>query len=491
MRFLNPNMRLIVSLTMLVPLVILLGIGCGASAPAQRPAAGGQAPPGIDRDALRSLVKEAVVAAAPETTSPEEVKGMVQSAIAESAPSAATAQEVESLIAKAVAELPPSGATAQEIESSVVKAVAEALAAQEAAAEESGTIVLTDIAGRTVAIEKPVERVILGEARQIYIVAALQPGNPFKRIVGWRNDLRRFDADTFNKYKEIFPEVADIEEFGSPYSGEFSVERAIALDADVVTLNLGGLERAKEAGMIDQLAAVGIPVIVIDYRQEPLENTVPSTILLGRLFDQEERAQDIVDFYIQQVNLVYSRLDQIEGEKPVVFLDRAAGIRGADTCCGTFGRANLGLIIERAGGINIGSDLIPGWGGNLNPEQIIVSDPDVIIATGSNWYTSSPDGDFISMGYYTDPADSRLAMRKLAQGRPGWTNLSAVSGDRYHVVWHQFYNSPYHFVVLQQFAKWFHPKLFADIDPVANFAEFHRRFLPIEYSGTFMLSVNE
>jgi iron complex transport system substrate-binding protein len=145
------------------------------------------------------------------------------------------------------------------VEVSVVKAVADALAAQQVMAEESGSIVLTDIAGRTVTIEKPVERVILGEGRQIYIVAALQPGNPFNRLVGWRNDLRLFDADTFNKYKELFPEVADIEEFGSPYSGEFSVERAIALDADVVTLNLGGLERAKEAGMIDQLAAVGIP----------------------------------------------------------------------------------------------------------------------------------------------------------------------------------------------------------------------------------------
>ena len=77
----------------------------------------------------------------------------------------------------------------------------------------------------------------------------------------------------------------------------------------MVTLNLGGLERAREAGMIDQLAAVGIPVVVIDYRQFPLENTVPSTILLGRLFDQGERAQEIVDFYLQQVNIVYSRIE--------------------------------------------------------------------------------------------------------------------------------------------------------------------------------------
>ena len=88
----------------------------------------------------------------------------------------------------------------------------------------------------------------------------MQPGNPFNKIVGWRSDLRQLDADTYNKYLEIYPEVADIPEFGSPYSGDFSVEKAISLDTDVVTLNLGGLDRAKESGMIDQLTAVGIPV---------------------------------------------------------------------------------------------------------------------------------------------------------------------------------------------------------------------------------------
>ena len=59
------------------------------------------------------------------------------------------------------------------------------------------------------------------------------------------------------------------------------------------------------------------------------------------------------------------------------------------------------------------------------------------------------------------------------------------------MVWHQFYNSPYNFAVLQQFAKWLYPEEFADMDPVGNFAEFHDRFLPISYSGTFFASVAE
>ncbi|MEM9442948.1 MAG: ABC transporter substrate-binding protein, partial [Pseudomonadota bacterium] len=52
-----------------------------------------------------------------------------------------------------------------------------------------------------------------------------------------------------------------------------------------------------------------------------------------------------------------------------------------------------------------------------------------------------------------------------------------------------FYNSPYHFVALQTFAKWFHPDLFEDVDPIANFEELHDRFLPIDFSGVFWASL--
>ena len=475
-----------VLLTIAAVAALMLLAGCGPSAEPSAPAGSAAAAgPQVDSEEMRAMIEQAVESSAPQSASPEEIRNMVEEAVAksETSPSGVTAEDLEQVVSSAVseamAELQPKMATGMAAET------------MNSAAQEPGSIVLTDVAGRTVEVDLPVERVILGEGRQIYIVAALQPGDPFERIIGWRDDLRRADADTYNKYKELYPDIGDIPEFGSPASGEFSVEQAIALDADVLTLNLGSLARAEEAGLIDQLAEVGIPVVVVDYRQEPLENTVPSTILLGRLFGQEERAQEIVDFYLQQVNQVYSRIDQIEGEKPLVFLDRAAGIRGSDDCCRTFGRANLGLIIERAGGVNIGSDLIPGWAGTLNPEQIIVSNPDVIIATGSNWYAINADGGFVSMGYFTEPGDSRLALQTLAQGRPGWDGLDALSNGRYHAVWHQFYNSPYHFVALQQFAKWFYPELFADVDPTANFDEFHRRFLPIDYSGTFFVSALE
>ena len=72
--------------------------------------------------------------------------------------------------------------------------------------------------------------------------------------------------------------------------------------------------------------------------------------------------------------------------------------------------------------------------------------------------------------------------------RPGWTELGALYNGKRHVVWRQFYNSPHNFVVLQQFAKWFYAEEFADMDPIANFSEFHDRFLPIDYAGAFFVT---
>ena len=52
---------------------------------------------------------------------------------------------------------------------------------------------VTDLLGRQVKVHLPVRRVILGEGRQLYLVAALDTQNPIERIVGWRKDLIQSD----------------------------------------------------------------------------------------------------------------------------------------------------------------------------------------------------------------------------------------------------------------------------------------------------------
>jgi len=253
---------------------------------------------------------------------------------------------------------------------------------QEATPAPASEITVTDIVDRTVTVEAPVERMILGEGRQLYIVAMLEPDDPFRRVDGWRDDLIKNDLDAFKRSKRSSPKPMRSRSSVTRPNGEFSVEQAIALEPDVVVLNLDAYQGAQEAGLIDHLAEAGIPTVVIDYRQYPLENTVPSTLLMGQLMGEEERAQEFTDYYRQQLNEVYSRVEKIEKPKPTAFLYRAAGF---GDCCGTFGSANLGLLIERAGGTNLGTDLVPGWSGTINPEEVVSANPDLVIVTGANW----------------------------------------------------------------------------------------------------------
>lgn len=347
------------------------------------------------------------------------------------------------------------------------------------------TTSVTDVIGRSVSVKTPVRRVILGEARQLYLIAMLDTDNPFQRIVGWPNDLKTADPETYEKYRAKFPKMTEIPIFGSPQTADFSVEKAIDLKPDLLILNLDAYQGAQDAGVIEKLAQVGIPSIVIDFRQQPLENTIPSMLLLGRVFGKETRTNEFIDYYQQQINTVTSRLAGITAPKPKVFLYRAAGL---SECCATFGRGNLGVFVERAGGENLGSSLLPGWQGTLNPEQVITSNPDVIIATGANWKNLSNEGGFISLGYLSNAGQAREQLRDVI-ARQHWETLAASRTGRVHAIWHQFYNSPYHFVALQQFAKWIYPDTFRDLNPDKTFDEFHRKFLPIDYSGTFWASL--
>lgn len=346
------------------------------------------------------------------------------------------------------------------------------------------TITVTDIAGRTVEVEHNPDAIVLGEGRMIYTLALLDQEDPFGRVVGWKDDLINFDPDAWNMYQAAFPEAADITRLGSPYSDEWNLEAVISSGTDLVLMNLGNLLQAQESGIIERLEEAGIATVFVDFRQDPTSNTVPSIQLLGRILDRRDEADAFTDFYTAEMRRIYSVVDQIQpDDRPLVFIERAAGIE-AGRCCGTFGSQNLGELVELAGGQNWGSTLFPGVGGTVSLEAIFATDPDVIIGTGANWSLYRPDTQAVLFGYEATPEMAQERLAALAN-REGWTELQAVQDGRFHSVYHQFYNSPYHFAAMQAFAKWLHPDLFPDLDPDATMQELHDRFLPIDYSGVF------
>ncbi|MCV6584006.1 MAG: ABC transporter substrate-binding protein [Marinibacterium sp.] len=346
------------------------------------------------------------------------------------------------------------------------------------------TITVTDIAGRVVEVEKNPSKVVLGEGRMIYSIALLDQDNPFARVVGWKDDMINYDPDAYRKYLAVYPDIADLPSFGSPYSDEWNLEAVLSLGTEVVFMNLGNLLKAQESGIIDKLDEAGVATVFVDFRQNPTENAMPSIQLMGRILDKRDEADAFADFYQQQTKLIYSRVAQIPVEdRPVVFIENAAGYN-PNKCCTTYGAANLGRLVDLSGGRNWGSMKFPGFKTNVSLEALFADDPEVIIGTGANWSEANPATMAVLFGYEASDAAVQERLAGLA-AREGWPELSAVRNGRFHSVYHQFYNSPYHFVAMQAFAKWLHPDLFADVDPDATMKQLHDEFLPIDYSGVF------
>ena len=359
-----------------------------------------------------------------------------------------------------------------------------ALAPVFAGAAETGTV--TDVAGRTVTVNLPVRRVILGEGRQTYLVAALDKQAPFDRVVGWREDFRKADFDGYSLYEERFPQIAKLPTFGGWKEGAFDIEQVIALRPDVVVMNLESKVAIEDGGLIPKLERVGIPVVFIDFREKSFENAERSIAVMAQLLGRDGEGRALAEFRRAQIARVTDRLAGFAGPRPKVMIERAAGYD--ENCCMSFGSENFGRMVALAGGDNIAAGLIPGTFGTVNPEQVVAAKPDVVIVTGSNWKLFVPDGAWVGVGPGADGDVARTRLRRLMD-RPAYRTLPAVQQGRVHAIWHQFYDSPYQFAAVQVIAKWLHPDLFADLDPEATFREFHERFLPVPYRPGYWVSL--
>lgn len=345
---------------------------------------------------------------------------------------------------------------------------------------------VTDLQGRQVQVRIPVRRVILGEGRQLYLVAALDTDNPLRRIVGWRKDMIQSDPDTYGAYLQRYPAIARIPTFGGFEDGTFDIEQAISQQPDVIILNVEAQHATEDARYIEKLDALGIPVVYVDFRNNPMQNTEPTMRLFGQLFGEEARAEAFIAFRNQQIRRVTDVLEARQPPRPKVFIERIGGY--TEDCCLSFGNENFGRFVELAGGRNIASAIIPNTFGQLNPEQVIVADPEQVVITSANWEAFAPGGHWVGVGPGADLAEARRKLQWYTR-RPAYAGIKAQQTQGFHAIWHQFYNSPYQFIAIQQLAKWLHPDLFADLDPDATFREFHERFLPLPYEPGYFVSL--
>jgi iron complex transport system substrate-binding protein len=350
-------------------------------------------------------------------------------------------------------------------------------------------VTLTDVAGHEVTVNVPVKYMILGEGRFLPSIGILDTENPVRWIAGMMGEFKNLDPATYAQYQAKFPAIDDIPLIGSSGEESFNLEKAISLHPDVAVFGLTGGHgpSARNKQIFDTLAAASIPVVAIDFRQDPLVNTPKSVRLLGTLMGKEQQAENFLAFYADGLAKVHQKLAQVKN-RPTVFMESRVGLD--QTCCEAMGNQMMGRFIDWAGGTNIFGEIIPGTHGTVTIEQLLVSQPDYYIATAIGSANVDNNGNRIVLGAMANPEQAAASLRHTT-GRVGMQELSAINNDHLYSIWHHFYNTPMNVAAVQQMAKWFHPDLFTDLDPHATLQTYFDRFQPVALNGTYWTGMTE
>ena len=247
-------------------------------------------------------------------------------------------------------------------------------------AAEDTSFTVTDMTGREITFDKPVEKAVALTASDCEIIFALGA----EEVLVGRGE-----------YCDYPPEVTDIDSVQSGY--ETNIEQIIALEPDVLFMATMGQTQEQ----VDQLEKAGIRVVVSD--AQDIAGTYTAIELIGKVLDKEEEAAQIID----GMKTVFEDIEanKLEGEKTIYFEVSPLqwGLYTAGT--GTF----MNEIAEMMGLKNCFGD-VAGWA-PISEEQVLERNPDYILT--------------ITMYYGEGPTPEEEIM-----ARPGWENITAVqNGD--------------------------------------------------------------
>ena len=253
------------------------------------------------------------------------------------------------------------------------------------AAAEDTSFTVTDMSGREITFDKPVEKAVALTASDCEIIFALGAGD----ILVGRGEYCDYPAEVF--------------EIPSVQSGyDTNIEQIIDLEPEVLFMST----MAQTEEQVAQLEAAGIKVVVSD--AQDIEGTYTAISMIGEILGKTEEAQEVID----GMKAVFEEIqaNKLDGTKTIYFEVSPLqwGLWTAGT--GTF----MNEIAEMMGLKNCFED-VAGWAA-ISEEQVLERNPDFILT--------------ITMYYGEGPTPEEEIM-----GRAGWANVTAVkNGDILNLV---------------------------------------------------------
>jgi iron complex transport system substrate-binding protein len=343
----------------------------------------------------------------------------------------------------------------------------------------AATIEVVDAIGRKVQVVSPVKRVAVNFNFEEFTAVAGKEG--WERVVGIsREPWAGWRPAIFKRYAAVIPNLQDMPDIGHSDDGTFSAEKVIALKPDVLFMSEWAFKAMTTAR--EQIESAGIPIVVIDYNAQLLERHLASTRAMGKVMGTQARAEELASLYEREYNNVLARIAKAGGAGKKVYVE--LGQAGPETVGNSYSGTMWGKMITTLGAVNLADGKLPGPWGPLNAEAVIAADPDLILIAGSSW-VNKPKA--VRTGYDTPPEVTRQSLLPYTQ-RAGWDNLRAVKTGQVHAIEHGLCRTLFDFVAMQYIAKQLYPEAFKDVDPNASFRSYHQKYLPVSYSGTWMLS---
>jgi len=243
----------------------------------------------------------------------------------------------------------------------------------------SAAITLTDGLGRSVILNEAAKRVVSLAPSNTEILFAIGAGD---QVIG---------RDNFSDYPEAAKGVTDI---GSAFEA-LNTELIVSLKPDLII--------AAEVNTPEQVKALEDLGLTVYYLKNPttLEELYVNIEIVAELTGEDPTK--LTDSLKARVTAVDEKIMPLSSRISVFYeLDGTDPAKPYTAGAGTF----ITLLIERAGGYNIASD-IEGYP-QLSLEQVVAADPAFIIL-GDSAYGVTPE---------------------LVSARPGWENLSAVKSGQ-------------------------------------------------------------
>lgn len=339
---------------------------------------------------------------------------------------------------------------------------------------------VVDAAGRSVTLPRPPRRILLGSGFNLVPLSLLHP-DPVSLMVAWASDLKRLNRPMAEAFERRFPALAALPLIGDNGGAGLSLEHVLSAEPDLVLLT--GWHHATETGRlaIRRLAEAGVPVLVLDFSEDPLVKTPRSMRALGQAIGREAEAEAFSTFYEQRVAGIRAKVAATPEPRPRVIL-QAFG--GSSDCCWVWNNGGLGGLLGALGVRNLGAELLPatGMGGTLYLESLLAADPEVYVTTGL------PRREF-SLGPGVPREQSRASLARVVQ-QAGLSSLAAARQGRVHGLWNHFNAVPLNLLAFEALARWCRPDLFPALDPAATLAEINRRFAAMPFEGSFWVSLD-